>query len=198
MNLDIDHVLFWMDAIRNSDDRFRTLESFWKGQIKSKIWLIDSIMPYVNSVPNNIVIHGGWNGVLSSLLFQSTIEIDKIVSIDIDINCEETARTMNKIEEINGKFQAITCNMAEYDYTFFPDIVINTSCEHIDQQTYEKWLTKIPKGSLKVLQSNNYFDLEEHIRCAESIEEFKEQSKIKTLASFTLELPKYNRFMIIG
>jgi len=198
MLVDIDHVLFWMDAIRNSDDKSRTLESFWKGQVRSKIWLIDSIVPYVPSVAVKIVIHGGWNGVLASLLFQSGIKIDKIVSIDIDPACEETARTMNKIEEIEGKFQAITCNMVDYDYNFFPDIVINTSCEHIDQETYEKWLKKIPGGSIIVLQSNDYFDLEEHIRCAETINDFKKQSKVKSLSALTLELPKYNRFMLIG
>ena len=187
-----------MDAIRNSEDRYRTLESFWKGQVQSKTWLIENIIPRVLSIPNNIVIHGGWNGVLASLLFQSGIQVNKIVSIDIDPACEEIARTMNKIEEMEGRFKAVTCNMADYEYEFYPDIVINTSCEHITQETYETWLRKIPSNSLKVLQSNNYFDLPEHIRCAENLKEFKSQSKIKALTAAKLELPKYNRFMLIG
>ena len=198
MQVDINHVLFWMDAIRNSEDRYRTLESFWKGQIQSKTWLIENIVPWVLSIPNNIVIHGGWNGVLASLLFQSGIQVNKIVSIDIDPACEEIARTMNKIEEMEGRFKAITCNMADYEYEFYPDIVINTSCEHITQETYETWLKKIPSNSLKVLQSNNYFELPEHIRCAKNLKEFKSQSKIKALTAAKLELPKYNRFMLIG
>lgn len=198
MQVDINHVLFWMDAIRNSEDRYRTLESFWKGQVQSKTWLIENIIPWVLSIPNNIVIHGGWNGVLASLLFQSGIQVNKIVSIDIDPACEEIARTMNKIEEMEGRFKAVTCNMADYEYEFYPDIVINTSCEHITQETYETWLRKIPSNSLKVLQSNNYFDLPEHIRCAENLKEFKSQSKIKALTAAKLELPKYNRFMLIG
>ena len=198
MQVDINHVLFWMDAIRNSEDRYRTLESFWKGQVQSKTWLIENIIPRVLSIPNNIVIHGGWNGVLASLLFQSGIQVNKIVSIDIDPACEEIARTMNKIEEMEGRFKAVTCNMADYEYEFYPDIVINTSCEHITQETYETWLRKIPSNSLKVLQSNNYFDLPEHIRCAENLKEFKSQSKIKALTAAKLELPKYNRFMLIG
>jgi hypothetical protein len=198
MQVDINHVLFWMDAIRNSEDRYRTLESFWKGQVQSKTWLIENIVPWVLSIPNNIVIHGGWNGVLASLLFQSGIQVNKIVSIDIDPACEELARTMNKIEEMEGRFKAITCNMADYEYEFYPDIVINTSCEHITQETYETWLKKIPSNSLKVLQSNNYFELPEHIRCAKNLKEFKSQSKIKALTAAKLELPKYNRFMLIG
>jgi hypothetical protein len=198
MQVDINHVLFWMDAIRNSEDRYRTLESFWKGQVQSKTWLIENIVPWVLSIPNNIVIHGGWNGVLASLLFQSGIQVNKIVSIDIDPACEEIARTMNKIEEMEGRFKAVTCNMADYEYEFYPDIVINTSCEHITQETYETWLKKIPSNSLKVLQSNNYFELPEHIRCAKNLKEFKSQSKIKALTAVKLELPKYNRFMLIG
>jgi L-2-hydroxyglutarate oxidase LhgO len=197
MQVDIDHVLFWMDAIRNSKDQYRTLESFWKGQVKSKLWLIDSISSHISSNNNSIVIHGGWNGVLASLLFQSAIKIDKIVSLDIDPSCEEIARTMNKIEDISGKFQAITCNMIEYRYNFFPDVVINTSCEHISQADYDAWLTNIPKGSIIVLQSNNY-KIEEHVRTVDTLEEFQKQSKINVWKSTELPLPLYTRFMLIG
>jgi hypothetical protein len=105
---------------------------------------------------------------------------------------------MNKIEEIEGRFQSITCNMIDYDYNFYPDIIINTSCEHIDQHTYDIWLSKIPFGSLVVLQSNNYFDLDEHIRCAEDIDHFISQSNLTVFSSAILELSKYKRFMIIG
>jgi hypothetical protein len=198
MKIDIEHILFWMDAIRNSDNTNRTLESFWKGQIKSKIWLIENLMVHVASIDNNIVIHGGWNGVLASLLFQSSIKTNNIISVDIDPTCEDISRTMNKIEDMLGKFKAITCSMDDYQYEYFPDIVINTSCEHITQDTYNKWLKKIPSKSIIVLQSNNYFELDEHIRCANDITEFIDQSNIKVWSSSIMELPKYNRFMIIG
>jgi hypothetical protein len=197
MKIDIDHVLFWMDAIRNSQDRYRTLESFWKGQIKSKIWLIEKLSKFVNKGQNSIIIYGGWNGVLASLIFQSNIEIKKIISIDIDPECEQIANTMNKIEEINGKFSAITCDMVDYIYTSNPDVVINTSCEHLSQQTYEKWLSIVPNSSIIVLQSNNY-NIDEHIRCADSIDDFKKQSKISILFEDTLHLPNYDRYMLIG
>jgi hypothetical protein len=197
MQVDIDHVLFWMDAIRDSEDRYRTLESFWKGQIKSKIWLIENLIPFIKNKNNKIVIHGGWNGVLASLLFQTNIDIEKIISIDIDQSCENIARKINQIEEISNKFQSITHDMATYKYEFIPDIIINTSCEHITQETYDLWLKQIPDNSLIVLQSNNY-NIDEHIRCASSIKEFEEQSNIIKLHSGILNLPKYDRFMLIG
>jgi hypothetical protein len=198
MKVDIDHVLFWMDAIRNSSNKYRTLESFWKGQVHSKIWLIEKLKPFIDFQKNNdIVIHGGWNGVLASLLFQSDIPINQIISIDLDPECHETANTVNKIEEISGKFKSVTANMSDYFYENIPDIVVNTSCEHISQETYIKWLNNIPNNSLIVLQSNNY-EIPEHIRIAESENDFINQSNLNVLFSSTLKLQKYDRYLIIG
>ena len=195
MIIDIDHILFWMDAIRNSHDQSRTLESFWKGQVKSKIWLIDNLVTWVPSYPSNVVIHGGWNGVLASLLFQTNIPIARIVSIDIDPSCEPIAIMMNKKEEMAGRFRAITGDMC--NIISFVNIVINTSCEHITQEQYETWLSKRNDDQILVLQSNNY-EIDEHIRPAFSLDEFAEQCKINILWKGELELPLYTRYMIIG
>lgn len=197
MKLDVEHVLFWMDAIRNSDNKLRTLESFWKGQIYSKIWLIENLVNYIDNTPHNVVIHGGWNGVLASLLFQSNIPINKIYSIDIDPCCEDIANNINKKEDMEGRFKSITIDMSEYNYDIEPDIVINTSCEHITQDCYNIWLSKIPKKTIIVLQSNNY-KIDEHIRIADNLIHFEDQSKIDIIYSQTLKLPKYDRYMIIG
>lgn len=195
MQIDLQHVLFWMDAIRNSHDPMRTLESFWKGQIYSKEWLIKNLSQYVNN-PVSIDIYGGWNGVLASLLFNSELPIKSIRSIDIDPNCEDIANTMNKIEHIEGRFRAVTSDMCVLKSD--ADVIINTSCEHITQDQYEEWLTCLPYNSLIILQSNN-FKIEEHIRTAETIDEFVQQSKLNVIDTGTLSLPVgYNRFMIIG
>jgi hypothetical protein len=197
MKVDIQDVLFWMDAIRNSKDRYRTLESFWKGQVNSKIWLIDNLSKYVMPNTNNsIVIHGGWNGVLANLLFNSNIGIKHITSLDIDPVCEEIACTVNKRQEIEGRFSAVTADMTTHEYA--ADIVINTSCEHITHGAYLRWLDLVPQTSLIVIQSNNYSELEEHINCASDLNDFIKQSKLQVLFSDTLKLPKYDRYMIIG
>jgi len=197
MKVDIQDVLFWMDAIRNSKDQYRTLESFWKGQVNSKIWLIDNLSKIVMpNISNKVVIHGGWNGVLASLLFNSTIQINHITSADIDPVCEKIATTVNKRQEIEGRFAAITADMTTYKYD--ADIVINTSCEHITNGAYLRWLDLVPKSALIVVQSNNYSELEEHINCALDIDDFIKQSKLKVIHSSTLNLPKYDRYMLIG
>ena len=103
MKIEIKDVLFWMDAIRNSDDRYRTLESFWKGQINSKVWLIEHLERHYQNRPYNILLCGGWNGVLATLLFNSMMDITRS-NMDIDAKCEEIAYNMNKDYEMQGRF----------------------------------------------------------------------------------------------
>jgi hypothetical protein len=194
MLIDTEHLHYWMQAIRQSSDPMRTMDAFWSGQLKSKEWLIKNLSQFVED-DSSVDIHGGWVGVLASLLFQSSIPITTIRSIDIDPSCEAIATMMNKHEEMQGRFLAVTNDMC--NVSSFSDIVINTSCEHIFQDQYEHWLSNVSNNSIIVVQSNNYV-IPEHIRIASSVDDFVEQSKIVPLWSGELELPLYKRFMIIG
>lgn len=202
MKIDLDHLHYWMCAIRESKDPMRTLDAFWQGQLKSKDWLIENLIYYIYpernkelDFPISVDIHGGWVGVLASMLFQSDIPISNIRSIDIDPECESVATMMNKKEEMQGRFTAVTADMCTIHSD--ADIIINTSCEHISQEQYDLWLSGHSRDSLIVLQSNNY-KIAEHVRTADSMEEFIEQSQVRVLWSRELELPLYKRFMIIG
>ena len=194
MQIDLEHIMYWMDAIRGSEDPLRTLESFWKGQLRSKEWLINHLSVYVGA-PVTIDIYGGWNGVLASMLFHAAFPIKSIRSIDIDPKCEKTANTMNMIEHMKGRFHAVTSDMCTLRSD--ADVAINTSCEHITQDQYEEWLTCLPYNSLIVLQSNNYH-IDEHIRVANSLDEFIAQSDLEVYEAEELKLPLYDRYMIIG
>jgi len=194
MQIDTDHLHYWMQAIRQSPDPIRTMDAFWSGQIKSKEWLI-SALEFTIVNPVSIDIHGGWVGTLASMLFQSNVPVTTIRSVDIDPMCEPIASMMNKGEEIAGKFRAITADMCAIRSD--ADVVINTSCEHITQDQYDLWLSGMPYNSLLVLQSNNY-NIPEHIRTASNLEEFKTQCGINVIWAGELELPLYKRFMIIG
>jgi hypothetical protein len=183
-----------MQAIRQSPDPMRTMDAFWSGQLKSKEWLITNLRKNVNKFVS-IDIHGGWVGVLASMLFQSEIYVKNIRSIDIDPTCEPIANMMNKREEMSGRFRAVTSDMCEIRSD--ADVVINTSCEHITQEQYDLWLSGMPHNSLLVLQSNNY-DIPEHVRTAKDLEEFKSQCGVNIIWAGELELPLYTRYMIIG
>ena len=197
MKIDTEHLHYWMNAIRQNDDPKRVLDAFWRGQVQSKEWLIETLTNYipVKSDPVRIDIHGGWVGVLASMLFQSHIPVKYICSVDIDPSCESTATMMNKIEEMDGRFRAITRDMCSVPVN--GDIIINTSCEHISQEQYDIWLSRIPNKSLIVLQSNNY-NIPEHVRIAKSLKEFEEQSQLDIQFSGALKTQLYDRWMIIG
>ena len=195
MTVDLEHLHFWMQAIRQSPDPMRTMDAFWSGQLKSKEWLIKNLRNHVDKVIT-VDIHGGWVGTLASMLFQSNIVCSHIRSVDIDPSCESIANMMNKGEEMVGKFRAVTADMCSIRSD--ADVVINTSCEHITQDQYDLWLSGMPNNTLFVLQSNNY-SIPEHVRIANSLEEFKKQCDLKTvLYAGELETQMYTRFMVIG
>ena len=194
MQIDLEHLHYWMQAIRQSPDPIRTMDAFWSGQLNSKEWLITNLRKHVNKFVS-IDIHGGWVGLLASMLFQSDIYIKNIRSVDIDPTCEPIAIMMNKKEEMAGKFRAVTADMCAMRSD--ADVIINTSCEHITQDQYDLWLSGMPHNSLLVLQSNNY-DIPEHIRIAKDLEHFIEQSQVKVQWAGELKLPLYTRYMIIG
>jgi hypothetical protein len=195
MQINTEHLHHWMQAIRQSPDPMRKMDAFWSGQLTSKEWLITNLRTHVKKFVT-VDIHGGWVGVLASMLFQSDVPILNIRSIDIDPICKPIAINMNKIEEMVGKFHAVTADMCEIRSD--ADVVINTSCEHITQDQYDLWLSGMPYSSLLILQSNNY-DIPEHVRTANTLEQFKEQCHLEEIYwAGELELPLYTRFMIIG
>lgn len=196
MLINTEHLHHWMQAIRQSNNPMRTLDAFWAGQIKSKEWLVENLCYYTPAKPT-IEIHGGWVGVLASMLFQTNkLNAQSIISVDVDPLCQHVAEEMNRIEFNQGIFRAETDDMCNrYPVT---SIIINTSCEHITQEQYDIWLSHMFDDQLIVLQSNNY-DIPEHVRIAQNIEEFIKQSKLSKICfKGELDLPKYKRYMIIG
>ena len=110
--------------------------------------------------------------------------------------CEDTACTVNKRQEIEGT--VYRGNSRYVRYSSPANIIINTSCEHVTQEQYEQWLSNQPDDAIFVIQSNNYFDLPEHIRCATDADDFMRMSKVKPLWRGEFETPMYTRYMIIG
>lgn len=194
MQIDLNHIHHWMNAVRQSNNPMRTLDAFYAGQIKSKEWLINCLDDYID-FGSEVDIFGGWVGVLASMMFQSNIPITKIRSIDIDPTCEHVANEMNRIEYDKGMFKAITADMCSIPST--AHIVINTSCEHLTQEQYDKWLDNMPNDSWIVVQGNNY-NIPEHVRISKDIHEFERQCHLTRKYVGTLTLPLYDRYMIIG
>lgn len=217
----------WPVLLRYTDtyfvDAFKSLyaneieyqsDCFSRGQLKSKLWLIEELSK-LNLNLGLVYLCAGWYSTLATMLFESNIPLEKIRSFDIDSSCADIAEVMNKKWLLEDwKFKATTKDICSIDYNLHsyvtknsnnqeidivesPDTIINTSCEHIENFT--EWYNKIPFKKLVLLQSNNYFEIEDHVNCSRSLEEFSDTCPMTTvLFEGRLDLEKYSRYMKIG
>ena len=170
-------------------EEFRDM--FSSGQIISKEWAIDTIKSLKIVWNQTVVVAGAWYGTLGLMLKQ---EYPNIALTLLDIDPRYDAFLQNIIYGDVDVF-SVTGDMYEYKYT--EDIVINTACEHIPNVRW--WLDQMPKGTTVVLQSNNFFEGEDHINCVSCIADFIKQTSLsKILYSGSLVTPMYTRYMIIG
>ena len=202
-------------------------DAFSRGQLRSKLWVSDTINSLDLDLGKMVYVCAGWYGVLPAILFERN-DVQNILSIDSDPSTDNPADTLNKEQTIdNGRFKAIVKDIKllkyysdnfeaiHYQYSsntefetttiqqFAPEkittCVINTSCEHIEN--FEHWWREVPKGMLVIMQ-NNDFDDEAHEHAegtVNSLEEFKEKLNLsETLYEGELALEEYNRYMLIG
>jgi len=189
-------------------------DCFSRGQLQSKLWLVDELTK-CNEDLGTVFLCAGWYGTLAVMLFEQGLKINKIRSFDLDPTCAPIAEVFNKkwvmqdwkfkaatgdIHNINWKshtYDTLRSNGTICSLTDYPDTIINTSCEHIEN--FESWFKNIPTGKLIVLQSNNYFEIKEHVNCSASLEDFSNSCPMTvTLYEGELNLNKYKRFMKIG
>lgn len=166
-------------------------------QVACKMWARDQLFESCGGDHRRVWLLGGWYGVLAAMLFEdSRFDIDLVESIDVDPSVEAVARTMNR--RSGERFRAWTGDMYELDYEGAgPDLVVNTSCEHIAD--VRGWLDMLSPGTRVLLQSNDYFSEPTHINSVPRLEDFAAQAQLSTV-SFAGAMPtkKYTRFMLIG
>ncbi len=91
-------------------------DCFSRGQIKSKIWLINELKKLDLNL-GTVFLCAGWYATLSVMMFEKNIRIDKVRSFDIDPSCKDIAERFNKKFEIdNWKFKSITHDIRDIDY----------------------------------------------------------------------------------
>jgi hypothetical protein len=180
-------------------------EALNKNQIASKMWLADALYESVGPRLRQVLILGGWFGVLGAvLLHDRRFAIGHVESLDIDPRCAPVATTLNATHARAGRFTARTADMRKVDYVRArqsaadaPDVVVNTSCEHLDD--FGRWYDRVPSGQLVVLQSNDYFACAEHVNCVPNLAAFREQAPLReVLFEGERKLRRYTRFMRIG
>lgn len=182
-------------------------DAFSSSQVESKTWLVSKLEEVIRF--NNMTRPGGWNiwilagwyGVTNFILrTRGHIPISKVRSFDLDPECEPLADKINNLWVWrHWEFKAHTADANELDYTDCPDIVINSSVEHIDSRA---WYDRIPKGTMVVLQGND-MPHEDHVAEYKSLEEFEQAWPLSSthfsgIRRFQYDDWAFNRYMIIG
>lgn len=191
-------------------------DAFTKGQIDSKMWLIDTASSLKLQLGRTWILCG-WIGTLGYLMLlrREELGITHIRSFDVNPFCYDLADTLNRKDVKDGwKFKASQADANDLSYDDFlfstvkydgttqvvqdtADTVINTSCDHMGQSN--AWFESIPKGKLVILQNNDWFDNEQHDNSVPNIGDFKKMYPMSDLLfEGTLECELYNRFMLIG
>ena len=160
-------------------------------QQNSKNWLITESFKYFHLFEKpKFLVAAGWYGLLADKL----TEFGTTMSFDVDPQCAEIGSKLYP----NVKFK--TYDMADFRNLKEYDVIVCTSCEHIEQDLLNDFLDRRAKNeTLVILQSNNYDKLPEHINCVEDENEFEKKVKLKmTHFKGSLQCDGFKRFMIIG
>lgn len=188
-----------MNVIRDTQgsQQYRILENFWESQIKSKLWLLEKVKELNLILDGNVYVMGGWYGILAQLLVDTFPKIQKVYSIDVDVECRYYGMALANNDY---KIHFITADMVDFTEYENSKLIINTSTEHINENTFNTWMNLVPEHIPIVLQGNDFFHCDEHIRCSTDLEHFK---KINPLSKYFFEGKIYcpgnfYRFMTIG
>ena len=190
--VNFDVVMKWMEYIRNNpENAYRFSENFWQSQIDSKKWLLE----HIDEDDNSIVIFGGWYGVLAQFIAEKHPTAE-IVTTDLDPACEQVFDQININDNIRYRQQNMRNGLPVLIRN--PKLVINTSTEHVDQNTYDAWFHSIPRGTKYIVQGNNLVN-PEHVRLADNLEHFLEINRIKEPQyAGMLKCGHFYRFMAVG
>ena len=175
-------------------------------QMDSKQWLVDTLVPFL--IPKylyfdvrDILVLGAWYGVTGLLLREHLDPEVKIWNIDLDPKCIDYSHLLKQSIPHTENNISVTADAAEYffDNSDAYQVIINTSCEHMDQEDIDLMIRMKNPETLLCLQSNNFHKEPEHINTHNSVEEFADSLNIVVLWKGTLKpSDDYERYMVIG
>jgi hypothetical protein len=200
----------------NKDDIY---DAFSRSQIKSKIWLLEELAK-IDTHYDNVVVMAGWFGQLKSMYdekMSSTkfriVELDKQACNSSDYIFNLSNLENYKVKAVNADINNLTLHKNGYEWDvenfkentrysekFLPNLIINTSAEHMTEEWYNQIRFKeLESDPIIAIQSNNLFDIPEHINCVHSVDHMKKKFPMKEiLFEGELQLKGYKRVMLIG
>ena len=210
--------------LKDNNDPTIIQDAMSRSQMKSKIWLIDELAKIKDILPSgcfyNILILAGWFGQLRSI-YDKKLTYRKIRFLDIDREACQTSDYIFNLSDLeNYKVKAVCADVnqlnlhkngyewdvenfkenTKYTEKYIPDLIINTSAEHMTEEWFHQIRFKeMESDPIVAIQSNNMFDGEGHINCVYSVDHMKKKFPMKeVLYEGELQLKGYKRVMIIG
>jgi hypothetical protein len=205
--------------IKNNKEKNAIHDALSRSQMKSKIWLIEELAK-IDTHYNNVAVMAGWFGQLKAI-YEKKCTYAKMRIVEIDrAACETSDYIFNLSNLENYKVKSIFANISNlilhkngyewdvenfkegtaYSEKFLPDLIINTSAEHMTEEWFNQIRFKeMESNPIVAIQSNNLFDIPEHINCVHSIDHMKKKFPMKEiLYEGELQLKGYKRVMLIG
>jgi len=198
----------WKNAISATESEpyllKRVTDSMNRSQLESKLWVVRELSELM-LFPKSVVILGGWYAnFMAPLLFQHGVSY--ITNFDLDPDVKRISYKFNKSHKDDETYKCYLTNVMfepvfNIKYKSKPDMIINTSCEHMFPMTRFKKLNRgFSNDVIYVLQSTNEDKYEDHINCVSGPEELAEQAEfVDIMYSGTKRLDNgMDRFMVIG
>jgi len=194
-------------------------DAFSRSQIKSKIWLIEQLA-HLQTHYKQVVVLAGWFGQIKSI-FDQQLTYGKMRVVELDRSaCEISDHVFNasnlenhKVKSVCADINALTLHKNGYEWSvenfrdgtaynekFLPNLIINTSAEHMTEEWFHQLRFKqLASDPIVAIQSNNLFDLEEHVNCVHSVDHMMKKFPMREiLFAGELQLKGYKRVMLIG
>lgn len=172
-------------------------------QLASKEWLVNTLTDYLNpkylTFPlRDVLVMGSWYGLTGAALRQHISDNVKIWNVDSDPLCADFGYKLNHHENTIH----VTEDAIEYyfDRADAFQLIINTSCEHMEVEDIQMILKSKPIDTIACFQSNNYHKEPEHINTHNSLDSFVDSLDL-THVYYKGEMnpsEDYTRYMVIG
>jgi len=208
-----------MSYLKLNLDNNAIRDAFSRSQLKSKIWLVEELAK-IDTNYDNVVVMAGWFGQLKSV-YDKRLTYAKMRIVELDRSaCETSDYIFNlsnlenyKVKSVNSDITNLTLHKNGYEWNvenfkegikygekFLPNLIINTSAEHMTEEWFNQIRFKeMASNPIVVIQSNNLFDIPEHINCVHSVDHMKKKFPMKEiLFEGELQLKGYKRVMLIG
>ena len=187
------------ESMYGVDDLYRIkdiVHSVDKNHWEGKEWLAKEFAKHYNNSDGNILVVGGWYGMMAYQLRKVWPNASmNITSSDMDPMCDFYAWELFHDQDI--AFDTLDVN-EDPDYSDYTAI-INTSCEHMEQEDLLNIIRDKPKDAWICFQTNDYTALDAHINCWPDAGMFADSLGLEYVAyTGSLNLGDFNRHMVIG